>query len=235
MDNTMQIANSWPVWVFASLIIGVVVFQGIKFLQIARKAGAGIGLSNQEMNKAIKTGAITAIGPSFGIVIVAISLISLLGNPLTMMRIGVIGSAPIESLGASLSAESAGASLTGTTFTPEVFTLIVWTLCIGGSGWMLFTLFFNKSLGTVQEKISATPNGKKYLSVIALIAMIAIFGSLTSAEMIKGLVPALTAVAAILSSLLMNLIAEKKKIIWLKEWALGLSIIIALTVTYFII
>lgn len=235
MNEIMQLANSAPVWIFAALIIAVVMFQGVKFIQLARDAGRGTGLTDKEIKKAVKTGAITAIGPSFGIVIVAISLISLLGNPLTMMRIGVIGSAPIESLGASLSAESAGASLSDASFTPEIFTLVVWTLCIGGSGWMIFTLFFNKSLGTIQEKITALPNGQKYMSVIALVAMIAVFGSLTSAEMVKGIVPAITAVAAISSSVIMNKIGEKKSIVWLKEWALGLSIIISLTVTYFVI
>lgn len=235
MNEIMQLANSAPVWIFAGSIIGLVIFQGIKFMQLARDAGRSSGLTDNEIKKAIKTGGITAIGPSFGIVIVAISLISLLGNPLTMMRIGVIGSAPIESLGASLSAESAGASLSDASFTPEIFTLVVWTLCIGGSGWMIFTLFFNKSLGTIQDKIISLPNGKKYMSVIALIAMIAIFGSLTSAEMVKGIIPAITAVAAILSSVMMNKVAEKKNIIWLKEWALGLSIIVSLTVTYFVI
>ena len=104
----MDFANSPVVWIFGSAIVALVIFQAIKFLSLSKKAAREIGMSDSEIKRAVKTGSITAIGPSIGIIIVAVSLISLIGNPLTMMRIGVIGSAPIESMGAQLSAESAG-------------------------------------------------------------------------------------------------------------------------------
>ena len=94
----MDFANSPVIWIFASAIIVLVIFQAFKFLSLSKKAARDVGISETNIKRAIKTGSITAIGPSIGIIIVAVSLISLIGNPLTLMRIGVIGSAPIESM-----------------------------------------------------------------------------------------------------------------------------------------
>ena len=231
----MELANSPVVWLFASAIIVLVILQAVKFLTMSRKAAGEVGLSRKDTNRAIKTGIITAIGPSVGIIIVAVSLISLIGNPLTMMRIGVIGSAPIESMGAQLSAETAGVSLSGEGLSPEVFNLIVWTLCIGGAGWMLFCFVATSSLSKIQTKLTETSKGEYLLGMIASGAMIAVFGSLIGGEMLKGSPYIFTGVVAIFSSLIINYISDKKEIKWLKEWSLGFSILISLTAVYFFI
>lgn len=231
----MELANHPVIWIFASAIIVIVVFQAFKFLSMSRKRAKEIGLTDEEIKRSIKTGAITAIGPSVGIIIVAVSLISLIGNPLTLMRIGVIGSAPIESMGAQLSAEAAGAQLGSASFTPEVFSLIVWVLCIGGAGWMIFTVLATPSLDKIQERLSAKPNGKHILGLVASGAMIAIFGSLLSSEFLNGFPYIFTGVVAMIVSFTINYISNKKGIAWLKEWSLGFSILISLIAVYFVV
>lgn len=231
----LEFANTPIVWIFASSIIALVIFQAIKFLQLSKSAAKVEGFTDKEIKTAIKTGLITAIGPSVGIIIVAVSLISLIGNPLTMMRIGVIGSAPIELMGAQLSAESASAELAGTGFTPEIFNLVVWTLCIGGAGWMIVTFFATPYLSKVQEKVSATRSGNVILGIIATGALIAVFGALTTAEMIKGSTHIFTAVVAIITSSLITIIAKQTNKSWLKEWSLGISILVSLIAVYFIL
>lgn len=158
MQQAMDLANSSMMWIVASLVIGIVIFQSIKFIQLASKTSIDVGMSKKEVRSALKTGAIAAIGPSIAIVIVAISLIAFLGNPLTLLRIGVIGSAPIESVGASFASEASGASLGGEGYNEMVITAIVWTLCLGGMGWLLFTALFTKSLDNMEKKIN---KGKK--------------------------------------------------------------------------
>lgn len=231
----MEFANHPVIWIFASAIIVLVVFQAFKFLSMSRKRAKEVGLTDEEIKSSIKTGAITAIGPSIGIIIVAVSLISLIGNPLTLMRIGVIGSAPIESVGAQLSAEAANVQLGGVEFTPEVFSLIVWVLCIGGAGWMIFTVIATPSLDKIQTALSEKPKGKHILGIVASGAMIAIFGSLLSSEFLNGIPYIFTGVVAMIVSYVINLIANKKGINWLKEWSLGFSILISLIAVYFIV
>lgn len=231
----MEFANHPVVWIFASAIIVVVMFQAFKFLSMSRKRAKEVGLTDEEINRSIKTGAITAIGPSIGIIIVAVSLISLIGNPLTLMRIGVIGSAPIESVGAQLSAEAAGVQLGGIDFTPEIFSLVVWVLCIGGAGWMIFTVIATPSLNKIQEKLSRKPKGKHILGIVASGAMIAIFGSLLSNEFLNGGTYIFAGVVAMVVSFIINTTANKKNIGWLKEWSLGFSILASLIAVYFIV
>ncbi|WP_059104395.1 DUF5058 family protein [Shouchella shacheensis] len=236
MQQAMELANGNILWIFASLVIGIVIFQSIKFIQLSVKASGDAGMTKTEVNSALKTGAIAAIGPSFAIVIVAISLIAFLGDPLTLMRIGVIGSAPIESVGASFGAEAAGSSLGGENFSQTVFTAIVWTLCLGGMGWLLFTALATKSLGRIEKKLTSKgPKSKQMMSMVATAAMVAAFGNLASAEMIKGLAFVVVALTASATMVIASKMADKHQILWLREWSLGLAILVSLCVGYFVI
>ena len=235
MDIVMELANSKIMWLVASLVIGLVIFQSVKFIQLASRASEDVGMSKKEVRSAVKTGAIAAIGPSIAIAIVAISLIAFIGNPLTMIRIGVIGSAPIESLGASLAAEASGARLGGEGYDKAVFTAIVWVLCLGGMGWLLFTVLFTKSLGKIQDKVTQKGNGQKLMGIFATAAMIAAFGNLLSAEILKGLAPIIVIIAAAGTMIISMKLSDKYNLAWLREWALGFSIIISLCFGYFVI
>ncbi|MBP2076811.1 DUF5058 family protein [Oceanobacillus polygoni] len=235
MQQSMEIANSSVMWVIASLVIGIVIFQSVKFIQLASKASIDVGMSKKEVRSALKTGAIAAIGPSIAIVIVAISLIAFLGNPLTLLRIGVIGSAPIESVGASFAAEASGASLGGEGYNEMVITAIVWTLCLGGMGWLLFTALFTKSLDNMEKKINKGKKGKQIMGVVATAAIVAAFGNLVSAELIRGLAPVVVAVVAATTMITATKLSERFQVSWLREWSLGLSILISLCFGYFFI
>ncbi len=236
MQQVMELANSNVMWLIASIVIGIVIFQSLKFIQLASKTGLEQGMSKKEVNSALKTGAIAAIGPSVAIVIVAISLIAFLGNPLTLLRIGVIGSAPIESVGASFAVEASGASIGGASYDQMVFTAIVWTLCIGGMGWLLFTALFTKSLGNTEKKLTnKSEKSKKAMGIISTAAIIAAFGNLVSAEIIQGLAPFVVAVAAGTTMVIATKLSVKPKLAWLREWSLGLSILISLCIGYFFV
>ncbi|WP_353625851.1 DUF5058 family protein [Bacillus sp. JCM 19041] len=130
MDSTMELARSGSFWMFAIIVVLVVMVQSIVFFRLALRTSESVGLTDAEVKASVKSGAIASIGPSLGILIVAISLMSLIGDPLTLMRIGIVGSAPTESMGASIAAESVGTTLGTTSVTPEILSLVVWTLCL---------------------------------------------------------------------------------------------------------
>ncbi len=77
----MSVANSAPFWIMAFIFVAIVVFQAIIFLKIARESAPDVGMTETEVKTAIRTGFISSIGPSFGIAIVLVSLIALLGSP----------------------------------------------------------------------------------------------------------------------------------------------------------
>ncbi|MFD2922276.1 DUF5058 family protein [Halobacillus naozhouensis] len=234
LEDVMRLANSGVVWIIATLVLTVVIFQAIKFIMLAAGASKEIGMSRGEVHSALKTGAIAAIGPSFAIIIVAISLIPLLGDPLTLMRIGIIGSAPIESVGATLGAEAYGTELGSSGFNYQAFTTVVWTLCLGGVGWLVFTALATKSMSRVEKKVTnKSEKSKKTMTIITTAAMVAAFGNLASAEMIKGFAYVLVVITSSLTMILFTSLANKHQLNWLREWSLGFSIIAGLFVGYF--
>jgi hypothetical protein len=232
MDQVMKTANSLPLWIFASLVMGLVFFQAFKFINLASKASASVGMTKKEVKSAIRAGAISSLGPSFAIVIIAISLLTLIGNPITLMRIGIIGSAPIETVGANLGAQAAGSELGMQNFTEQAFTSAVWVMCLGGLGWLLFTALFTKSLGKIQAKATGNARNLNRFKVISTAAMIGAFSYLGSGQMVKGIQESVVLIAALIVMPIIMLIANKFNIKWLIEWSLGIVVLIGLTVGY---
>ncbi|MEK4712904.1 DUF5058 family protein [Sporosarcina sp. FSL K6-1540] len=230
MEQVLKVANSFPIWIIAALVIGIVIFQAVVFIRLASKTAPSVGLTTLEVRSVVRTGAISSLGPSFAIIIVAISLITFLGNPVTLMRIGIVGSAPIETVGASLGAQAAGSELGSSTFTEQAFTTAVWVMCLGGMGWLLVTALFTKSLGKFQEKISRKNNNVKLLSIVSTAAMIGAFGYFGAGQMIKGINETVVFIAAFLVMPVIIWASNKFKMNWLREWSLGLVIVVGLSI-----
>jgi hypothetical protein len=159
---------------------------------------------------------------------------TLIGNPVTLMRIGIIGSAAIETVGASLGAQAAGAELGASDFTAQAFTTAVWVMCLGGMGWMLFVALFTKSLGKIQDKAVAKTKNVNTLSLVSTAAMLGAFSYLGTSEMEKGFTESIVLVVGFICMPLIMWIANKFKLSWLKEWSLGIVIIFGLAVGYII-
>lgn len=230
MEQVLKVANSFPIWIIAALVIGIVIFQAVVFIRLASKTAPSVGLTTLEVKSVVRTGAISSLGPSFAIIIVAISLITFLGNPVTLMRIGIVGSAPIETVGASLGAQAAGSELGSSTFTEQAFTTAVWVMCLGGMGWLLVTALFTKSLGKFQEKISRKNSNVKLLSIVSTAAMIGAFGYFGAGQMIKGINETVVFIAAFLVMSVIIWASNKFKMNWLREWSLGLVIVVGLSI-----
>ncbi|MFB5662597.1 DUF5058 family protein [Alteribacillus sp. HJP-4] len=230
MQEVMSTANSSPLWILAFLVVSIVIFQAVIFLNIASKTAPNIGMSKHEVNSSIKTGFISSLGPSFAIAIIVVSLLTLIGSPITLMRIGIIGSAATESGAAGIGADVFGADLGGENFSNLAFTNVVWTMCLGGTGWLIFTALFTKSLGNIQKKV--VKKNAKAMGIVSTAAMLGVFGYLASAEMSAGTSQSAAAIISGVSMAVMMWLASSKKVNWLKEWALGIALVIGMTGGY---
>lgn len=222
-DEIMDIANTNIIWIVALFVIGVVIFQALVFRYLAKKAAPAAGLTSQDVTRASRTGFISAIGPSFGIAIVIISLIAILGPPVTLMRIGIVGSAATETAAAQVGANAFGVELGGEGFNEQAFATMLWTMCLGGMGWLLFTFFFTKSLGKIETKVRK--RNPKVMQTVSLAAMLGAFGYLTSEQMIEGLAYSVAAVVAVVVMVVIMSVADRNNISWLREWSLGISMV----------
>ena len=93
MDAVLKVANNPVMTILAIVLVGLVVIAAVIFGLRAKKFSLENGvLTEDEIKKAVKTGAIGTVGPAIAVVLVAIGMITQLGSAITFMRVGIIGS-----------------------------------------------------------------------------------------------------------------------------------------------
>ncbi|WP_110928734.1 DUF5058 family protein [Bacillus massiliglaciei] len=230
MDQILTVANSPAFWIFSMIVISVVVFQAFVFIRLVNKQAPQAEMSRDEVSRALRTGVISALGPSLGIIIVAVSLITLIGAPLTLMRIGIIGSAAYELTAAGIGAKAYGVELGKAGYNLNAFTTAVWAMCIGGLGWLLSAALFTKSLGKAQGKIRS--RNAKLMALISTAAMMGAFGYFAAGQIVLGMSETMVVLISALTIIILMVAAEKWKMNWLKEWALGITLVVGMSVGY---
>ena len=98
-------------WLGAAIAVGIVVFQSVLFLRKSVKAADEMGITKEQVNIAIKSSAISSIGPSIVILVTMISLIVSMGAPVSWMRLSFIGSVNYEAMAAGFGAQAMGTTL----------------------------------------------------------------------------------------------------------------------------
>ncbi|MCW2288955.1 DUF5058 family protein [Leucobacter luti] len=226
------IANSPILWICALGVFAVIFLQTILYMRAARKVAPGIDMPIAEVKESFRAGAVASIGPSLAVVIVAVSLLALFGTPAVLVRIGLIGSAATETASAGIAASTMGAELGGPDYTQQVFAVAFLAMSLSGGMWMLATLI----LTPVLKRGSATL-AKRNPAAMALIptaALLGAFSMLTIAETGKSgthiIIVCISAAVMGLCLLISHLLAAR----WLKEWALGIAILVSLFAAYLI-
>lgn len=227
--KVMEIANSLPMWIACGIAVALVLAQAIIFAVNAYKAGKKIGLTEQQMKGAIRSSAITSIGPSIVILSGMLSLLISVGAPMAWMRLSFIGSVMFESMAAGFGTASVGVNLGADEMTELAFAMAVWTMILGSIGWIIFATFSAGRMDQVQNKLSK--GDPVVLTTIAGAAIVGAFCALSSQHLVKLNKSSLACVlgGAIMAVLLV--IADKKKIKWLNEWALTIAILGSMIIT----
>ena len=221
-ENYMSIANSVPMWIAASLAVGLALFQGVLFAMRSYKQGTAEGLTKGQMNSAMKSSLITSIGPSFVILSGLLSLLVTIGGPMAWMRLSFIGSVMFEMMAVGFATEAVGVTIGVDPMTQVALANAVWVMALGSIGWIIVATLSANSMGKLQNKISkGDPTTMKVISTAALLGS---FGSLVVPHLMKLNKNTIAAVAGALIMLILSPMADKKNIKWLKEWALFFSL-----------
>lgn len=230
--DIISIANAPLLWILALTVMVVILIQSTIYMLAVRKNAEGAGMSQHEVYQSFRAGGVAAIGPSLAVVLVAIALLPLFGTPSILVRIGLVGSAATETASASIAAGTVGANLGDSTYTQEVFLIALFAMSLSGAGWMVSALILTPILARGQD--SLTKVNPALMAIVPGAALLAAFAGLTITELPKSSYHVLAvAVSAVLMSIGL-FIAQRFKQPWLREWALGFSIIGALVVVYFV-
>lgn len=228
--DILAIANSPVLWICAAGVFGVIIIQSVIFMKAAGRAASTVDMSAQDIKTSFRSGAVSAIGPSLAVCLVAIALLGLFGTPAVLVRIGLIGSAAYEVGAASIAAGSVGAKLGDASYTQSVFALAFFAMSLGGAMWMLSTLILTPLLRKGDAKIrSVNPAA---MAIVPAAALIAAFSCLGFNELPKSGIHVLSFVVSAAVMGVCLLLAKKLGKTWLREWGLGFSILIGLCAAY---
>ncbi|WP_349674920.1 DUF5058 family protein [Haloarcula sp. JP-L23] len=224
----MDVANSRWLWLSTLPVVSVVLLQAAIFLRRAWNDGREMGLSEKKLKTGFKTGLISAIGPSVAVLAGMLALIATVGGPVAWMRLSVIGSVAFELPAAELGLSQFGYSLGDEGITETAYATAVWSMTLGGTGWLLVSAFGTRHMEKVRTKIS---NGnEKLIPIISAAAMLGAFAYFLSGEVTAG-TPETGAVAVGgLAMLALLHLADSRDIQWLREWALGAAMLVGLLV-----
>lgn len=167
------------IWIFAVILVGFVVVQSLLFLILAVKTNRKYkALTKAEVSQAIKTGAVSSIGPAFSTMTIALSLIVMVGSATTFMRCGVIGAPAWELMMAQISSQAVGVEFGTSEFTEAVFTLCIFGMTLASAPYFINTIITLKPMDALAEKgeAAAEKGGRSFLPYVSNAAMMGILG-----------------------------------------------------------
>lgn len=245
MNDVMNLANSIPMWIACGIPVALVIVQSVLFARGAYSAGKKVGLTDGQMKKAMKSSAVTSIGPSIVVLSGMLSLLVTVGGPVGWMRLSMIGSVMFESIAAGLGTAAVGVTLGTDPMTEEALGMAVWTMILCSIGWVLFATFSADKMDKIEHKISKGNTGT--LTTIASAAVIGVFTAMCASHLAKPIYSLVqkadaatmsgawkNALACVLGAVIMAVlanVANKKNIGWLKEWSLTITILVAMIIT----
>lgn len=228
--DILAVANLPVLWILAIGVFAAIIVQSLVYMRAARKAGPAADITGEELTRSFRAGAIAAIGPSLAVVLVSVALLTLFGTPAVLVRIGLVGSAATESASASLAAGTMGAELGGPDYTQAVFVVAFMAMSLSGAGWMLATLILTPVLRRGDTKLRSV--NPALMAIVPAAALIGAFASLGIGELGKTPVHILSVLVSAATMGVCMILASKTSAGWLREWGLGISIIVGLFAAY---
>ena len=227
--EALQIANSLPMWLACGVAVVLVIAQALIFIKKAMDAAPKVGLTKEEVNKAVKSSALTSIGPSIVVLSGMLSLLVTVGGPMAWMRLSFIGSVMFESIAAGIGTGSVGVQLGVDELTPLALTMAVWTMIIGSVGWIIFSTFAADKMDKIQAKLAGSnPAG---LTIISSGAIIGVFAAMVGQKLVALDKNALATVLGAALMFVMMQLTKSEKYAKLREWNLTIAILVAMIIT----
>ncbi len=219
---------------------GIVAFVAavcVVFAVRAWKAGIAIGMDPAVLRRVVTSSASFSVLPAVGILLGVIALSGALGIPWPWLRLSVIGALHYETQVAQGAAEQVGIHLSGSEMTAQAFTTIALLMSVCIMWGMILNLFLNKKytgrLAQSGEKKQGASFGDAAMTAMFVGLVSAYLGSYLG-QWISGEgrfafrgspLPLLTALCAGACMALLTFLAEKKKLRWLEDFSLALSML----------
>ena len=222
----------------AAFVIGFVVLESVFFIVKAWKRGRSLGMSKETLKNAAVGSALFTLAPALSILATVIALAGALGIVLPWIRLSVIGNLAYETVASETMLEVLGASLKQPVTDPAQFGAVAWVMTLGTSFALVLLPFFckliQKKVGKAVHKSEKSSKAADVISAAAFIGIIAAFiarainGKTPDGVGDAGFMSIVTLVTAVVVSLLLETLCEKKKLEKLQPFAMPLSMFAAM-------
>ncbi len=233
----MEIFQVWWVYVLIGVIFLYVLTQSTVALIKAIRQAKKLGFSNKQIQNTVASSSIFSIAPSVAILLSLVILSTIFGPWVAGMRLGTLGAFTYELPAATNVANAFGVSI-DSGLTPEMAVTALWVMTLGCLPPLLLVPFFYKKISQRFEVIKDRNSDFKDILMDALfLGMISAFVGFVVAPVdpdntgnpyISILAIVVLFTSAILT-VIFGLLANKKGFKWLKNYALPLSMLLAMT------
>lgn len=241
-SETIVLANSFAVWACCLPLVLLVFFQAWKMWQLGMKYKTEFNISKADINTSMRAGIISTFGPALSIFVVGLGLMVQIGAPLTLARLSVIGNSMYESFSAQFAANAMGTALGAENFTYEAFTACMFAMNLGGIALLVLPLIFIRPVSMATNRATKAGGGQ-IGRILGVSAALASFGYTAlnyfcgSKATLLGEIQPKYVISVLVGAGAMaffSIFAKKKKIKWLREWALAFAIILGAVATLFV-
>ncbi|ADK31733.1 DUF5058 family protein [Brachyspira pilosicoli] len=227
-EEILKLANQLILWPLCAVVVLISLIQAILYTRLANKTAKTLGITSETCQKAFKAGLITAIGPAISGFIVMVGMISVIGAPMSWMRLSIIGAATTEMAGAQFGAEAMGVKFGGPDYN-EVALVVSWiTMAANGCGWLISASIMGSKLEKLRTKISG--GNQAGLALLSAASMVAVFGNLASGYLPKIDTAASVLAAALTMFILVKFVSKTKIGLKIREYNLGIAMLVGMAV-----
>lgn len=216
-------------WIFAALLIGLVVIQAVLFLRLALKQNKKHNyFTKKEINSFLRIGSVSVLGPSCSAMVVAISLIALVGSGLTFMRVGVIGAPAYEMVIANTAARTIGVEFNSPSFTESALVLCGFGMALASIPYFITTPIELRLLDRASRSADKSKSKRSFLPYLSRASMMGLMASLAISYLTKPASWFAFVVAVVAAICLIKFVAKSGKK-GLMDWCVAIVMLIGMT------
>ena len=237
-----KVMNSPGLWIASSFMVIFIVILVIVYFKMGLKRAKELGIEKERYIPAIRSAAITSIGPSLSPVIVLLSMIAVVGAPTAWMRLNDVGAARTELSMVAISSGLLGIDPSSADFGVQAFSYATWAMALNNLGWFVVALLLTHRMGQAVDTLY-TRYDKKWINMLMSGATFGVTGYLLANQIIskfvvadadvllrcKGLLPAV--VAGVVMLLINKFLGKHQR---LQELALGIAMLAGMFTAQFI-
>lgn len=221
MDNYLEIANKPTVWLACIPMVLLICYQGYSFIKVAYKAGLEMGMKPETLRTALRSGCISAVGPSCAIGVGVVALMAILGGPFGFLKLVDCGSLLYELTNVNLISGAYGT--TTEALNTQQWVDMIWTMGASCVFWFLYVALFTTQFDKILQKVAKKDDN--ILNIIVMGGTIGIYCKLSVPHLVKFSPATYAVLGSAVVMLILTIIKNKFGLKWLNEWSLPISMI----------